>query len=112
MTIRNDLVAISRRINALKTNLEKIVKEIEKAEKAKPVRKNKPGKTPEVSEPKGLTATDQVLSVIDGSKKGADVATLKDRTGFNEKKIRNILFRTLKEGKIQRVGKGIYTGVK
>jgi uncharacterized protein (UPF0335 family) len=34
------------------------------------------------------------------------------KTGFDQKKIRNIIFRTQKQGKIQRAERGIYVGVK
>jgi hypothetical protein len=34
------------------------------------------------------------------------------KTGFDQKKVRNILFRTYKQGKITRAEKGIYVGVK
>ena len=53
-------------------------------------------------------ATDQVLRIINRSKKGVDTATLMKKTGFDKKKISNILQRTYKQGKIQRVAKGIY----
>jgi len=59
-----------------------------------------------------VTATDQVLRVIDRSKKGVDTATLMKKTGFNQKKVMNILQRTFKQGKIKRVEKGSYVGVK
>ena len=41
-----------------------------------------------------------------------DTATLMKKTGFDQKKVRNMLNRTYKQGKITRVGKGIYVGVK
>jgi hypothetical protein len=34
------------------------------------------------------------------------------KTGFNQKKVTNILHRTFKAGKIKRADKGIYVGVK
>jgi len=52
------------------------------------------------------------LNVINRSKKGVDTATLMKKTGFNQKKIANILHRTFKAGKIKRADKGIYVGVK
>ena len=57
------------------------------------------------------TATDKILKIIKGSKTGVDAPTLVKKTGFNQKKVRNILFRTYKQGKIKRLDKGIYTGV-
>jgi predicted transcriptional regulator of viral defense system len=53
-----------------------------------------------------------VLKIIKRSKKGADTATLMKKTSFDQKKVRNILHRTYKQGKITRVEKGIYIGVK
>ena len=57
-----------------------------------------------------LTATDKVLGIVRRSKKGVNVSTIKTRTGFEDKKVRNIIFRTTKEGKIKKVGRGIYVG--
>jgi predicted transcriptional regulator of viral defense system len=45
-------------------------------------------------------------------KRGISTSTLMHKTGFDEKKVRNIVFRAFKEGKIQRVGRGLYAGVK
>ena len=56
------------------------------------------------------TATDQVLGIVKRSKKGVNIKTLMDKTGFNNKKVTNILQRTYKQGKIKRVGKGVYVG--
>ena len=56
------------------------------------------------------TATDQILRIIKRFKKGVDVPTLKQKTGFDDKKVRNIVFRASKEGKIKKSGRGIYVG--
>ena len=56
------------------------------------------------------TATDNILKIIKRSKKGVDVPTLKKKTGFDDKKVRNIIFRASKEGKIKKSGRGIYVG--
>ncbi|MDY7038348.1 MAG: hypothetical protein SV375_19585 [Thermodesulfobacteriota bacterium] len=58
-----------------------------------------------------MTATDQAVRIIRRSKKGVDVPTLKKKTGFQDKKIRNILNRASMQGKIKRAGRGIYVGV-
>ena len=55
-----------------------------------------------------LTATDKVVKIIKCSKKGVDAPTLIKKTGFNDKKIRNILFRASNQGKIKKAGRGIY----
>ena len=59
-----------------------------------------------------VTAADQVLDIIKRSKKGVNTATLMKKTGFDQKKVRNILQRTYKQGKIKRADRGIYIGVK
>jgi predicted transcriptional regulator of viral defense system len=58
------------------------------------------------------TDTDKVLAIINRSKKGVDTATLMKKTGFDQKKVRNMLHRTYKQGKITRVDKGLYIGKK
>jgi hypothetical protein len=58
------------------------------------------------------TATDRVLRIIRRHKRGVDIAKLKARTGFDERKIGNILYRAHKEGKIRRVSRGIYAAAK
>ena len=58
--------------------------------------------------PKKVTNTAQVLSVIKRHKKGVDIAKLKKKTGFADTKIRAIVFRASKEGKIKRIGRGVY----
>ncbi|MBW1743365.1 MAG: hypothetical protein JRJ47_08030, partial [Deltaproteobacteria bacterium] len=75
--------------------------------KAKPVKKVRAKKAP-AKRAKTVTATDQVLNIIKRSKKGVDVPTLMKKTGFGETKIRNIVFNATKQGKIKRVGRGIY----
>jgi len=54
------------------------------------------------------TATDQILKIITRSKKGVDVPTLIKKTGFEEKKVRNIVTRAFSQKKIKRAGRGIY----
>jgi predicted transcriptional regulator of viral defense system len=39
---------------------------------------------------------------------GLDVGRLKARTGFEDKKLRNIVFRLSKQGRIERTGRGVY----
>ena len=55
-----------------------------------------------------LTAIDVVLDAIKRSKQGIGFAEIQAKTGFDEKKIRNIIFRLNKIGKIKRKSRGIY----
>jgi hypothetical protein len=122
MTIlKKDLQSLQKEIKALGKSIDKLIAAAEKVEKpkvakkttAKPVKAKITNKAPAKKAPaqKGaakLTATDQVLGVINGSKNGVSIKTLMDKTSFNQKKVTNILQRTFKQGKIKRVGKGVY----
>jgi len=55
-----------------------------------------------------LTAVDIVLDTIKHSRQGLGFAEIQAQTGFDEKKIRNIIFRLNKTGKIVRKRRGIY----
>ncbi|MBW2335391.1 MAG: hypothetical protein JRF47_01300 [Deltaproteobacteria bacterium] len=136
--LKKDLQAVKRDIKALEKKLEKLLKAhvpmpkakkvIKKkvvkkakavkkapAKKAKVVKKAPAKKAPAkkaVARKKApqATATDKILIIIKRSKKGVDVPTLKKKTGFDDKKVRNIIFRASKEGKIKKSGRGIYVG--
>ncbi|MDJ0818010.1 MAG: hypothetical protein QNJ58_17495 [Desulfobacterales bacterium] len=55
-----------------------------------------------------LTAVDIVLDTIRRSNQGINFAQIQAKTGFDEKKIRNIIFRLNKTGKIKRKSRGVY----
>jgi hypothetical protein len=57
----------------------------------------------------GKAASDEVLSVIQEFKDGVKFAKIKDITGFEEKKLRNIIYHLHKMGKIERINRGTYT---
>ena len=117
MTITKDLKAISKELTKLANQTEKLAAALEKAEKpkAKPVKTKTKSKAVTKKAPAKAakkTDTDKLLAFINRSKKGVDTATLMKKTGFDQKKVRNMLNRTYKQGKIKRVGKGIYVGAK
>jgi hypothetical protein len=121
--LKKDLTALRKDFKALEKKMEKLLRAFEtgtKAAKAKPakkaatkkvVAKKAPAKKAPAKKKAGqVTATDQVLKIINRSKKGVDVPTLKKKTGFDDKKVRNIVFRAAKEGRIKKSGRGIYVG--
>ena len=55
-----------------------------------------------------VTASDVVLETIEKFKQGVGFSEIKGITGFGEKKLRNIIFRLDKIGKIKRKSRGIY----
>jgi len=54
------------------------------------------------------TAADTLLTIIKRSKKGFGTAALMEKTGYNQKKIANLVFKLKKQGKIKSVNKGVY----
>ena len=119
--LKKDLTALRKDFKALEKKMEKLLKAFEigskpkKAVKAKPVKKAAAPKAtaqkaPAKKKAGQATATDQVLKIIHRSKKGVDVSTLKKKTGFDDKKVRNIVFRAAKEGRIKKSGRGVYVG--
>lgn len=58
-----------------------------------------------------VTAVDIVFDVISRSREGLGFAEIQAKTGFGDKKIRNIIFRLNKTGKIKRKQRGTYVAV-
>ena len=123
MTIKKDLLALNKDIKTLIRKMDRLLKTVEKSDKAEVIKTSKAKavkaqpakqapKAPVKKKAVKVTATDQVLKIINRSKKGVDTATLMKKTGFNSKKVSNILQRTYKQGKIEKAGRGIYVGVK
>ena len=121
--LKRDLQAVKSDIKALEKKLEKLLKAYEKPQRPKAARKVKrrtvkakaravAKKTAGRKRSPQMTATEQILKIVRRSRKGVDVPTLKAKTGFQDKKVRNIIFRASKEGKIKKVGRGIYVGAK
>lgn len=91
-----------------KTGLKKTAKShVVKTRKKKPDKKS-----PAKSKTTGPTDTAQILNIIKRSKKGVDISILKQKTGFDDKKIRNVIYKAHKKGIIRRVGRGVYLGTK
>ena len=59
----------------------------------------------------GVPAADAVLDAIKRSKQGLKFADLQSKTGYPDKKIRNIIFRLNKLGKIKRHTRGVYVAL-
>ena len=58
--------------------------------------------------PDAKNASAVVLDIITKDKTGTELKIIKDKTCFNDKKIRNIIYRLDQTGKIERVQRGIY----
>ena len=125
--LKKNLQAINRELKALAKKVDRMVVTVGKLEKpkvvkAKPVKKTvakaKPVKKtvakkvavkkPAAKKPVKLTAADTVLGVIKRYRKGVDVSTLMEKTGFNKRKIYDNVKVLKKRGKIKNAGIGVY----
>ncbi len=109
MKIQKELVKISKDLEKLSRLIQKLTASIpktkgrgQKASMPKPVAPQKGKKS----------GTQTVLDMIKKSKTGIAAGSLIKKTGFEDKQIRNILFKAWKDGKIERVGRGVYKSSK
>ena len=124
--LKQDLIAVNKELKALVKKTESLMKAVDRIEKAKAVKPKKasPKKaikpkavkkvaaqnTPATKKASKLTDTDKFLNIIKRSKKGVTTQTLIKKTGFDAKKIRNMIFRATKMGKVKSVSRGVYVG--
>jgi len=124
--LKKELVAVNRQLKALSTKIEKMIVASDKLESNIPAKKTKTKTIRKASAKKkavpakssiknavsnkaqNMTAANTVLGFIQRSKNGVNTGTLAAKTGFNKKKIANIIYMLKKIGKIQSPGKGVY----
>ena len=107
--LKKDLQAISKELQVFADKIERWLKMLDKYEKpkVKPV-KAKAVKKILVKKAKPATAADTVFAIINRYKKGVSNAALMEKTGYNQKKISNLVYKLGKQGKIKSVSKGVY----
>jgi hypothetical protein len=96
------------KLNAKLDQLEKLIKAGTGAGKRTRVAAGRTVDRESVRSKSGATAYDRVLEVIKGFRQGARFSEIQAETGFDEKKIRNIIFRLNKIGRIRRKSRGLY----
>jgi len=126
--LKKDLQTVNKELKALVKKTESLLKVVDKLEKPKAAKKPKAKPTkakavkkasvrkvgakkaaPKKAVPKkAATAADTVLAIINRYKKGVNNAALMEKTGYNQKKISNLVFKLRKQGKIKSVAKGVY----
>ncbi len=108
-TLTEETENLIEKVNGLEKTGAKAAKKPIHWATAKVRAKRKTGvKKPPARKARRLTDTAQVLKVIKRHKKGVDLKKLRDRTGFQDDKIRGIVSRACKTGKIKRVSRGVY----
>lgn len=116
--LKRDLQSVAKSLKALTQKTEKLAKKLDNLSKVqaakKPKRKPKakpkarPRKRPVAKKKARPIASGTVLSIIKKSRKGVDNATLRKKTGFEGRKIRDILYRLKKQRKIKSPRTGFY----
>ncbi len=107
--VKKDLQAVSKTLKQLTKKTERIAKKLAKLEKAKPTRKSKPKARPKaIKKSPRVSSSGTVLAIIESSRKGIDVTTLRKKSGLEGRKINDIVHRLKKEGKIKTSGRGVY----
>ena len=113
--LKKDLQTVNKELKALVKKTESLMKAVDKIEKAQATKAVAKSARKTAVKPKkpvkkaGLpTAYDTFLGFINKSKKGLSVEQLKSKTGFNDKKIANLVYKAKKQGKIKIAGKGVY----
>lgn len=108
--LERDLQSVSKSLRALTQKSEKMIRRLQKLDKGQAAKKPKAraAKRAIAKKPTRVSPTDTVLAIIKRSRKGVDKTTLKHKTGFEGRKIGDIIYRLKKEGKIRSAGRGIY----
>ena len=115
--IKESLTLLSEALGALSEEIKGYQKVQKKAPKtvkpkvsrAKAVKKKAAARKAAAPAKVKKTAPEVVLGIIQSSTGGVKVAVLKEKTGYNEKKIANSIYRLKKQGKIKTTGRGVYT---
>jgi len=123
--LKKDLKTVAKNIKSLTQKTEKMAKRLEKIEKAqakkkpkakaakkrvakKRVAKKRVPKKRVAKKAVRVTAIDTVMGIIKNSRKGVDAGTLRKKTGFEGRKIRDLIYRLKKQGMIKSERKGFY----
>lgn len=99
-----------------KQDIDRLNKRLDRIERlivnATPVKNQGTGGAKGSAKAPAVTASDHVLDIVRRYKNGVGFAEIQLQTGFGGKKLRNIIFRLNKTGKIKRKSRGIYIEAK
>jgi predicted Rossmann fold nucleotide-binding protein DprA/Smf involved in DNA uptake len=119
--VSDGLKVIAQGIEAVSGKVDEIAKSqtVEKPKAKKPApaapkskKAGKPAaKAPAKKAAPAATAGESVLKIISESQQGVDSATIMKKTGYDRKKVANMVYRLSKQGKIKSIQKGVYVKV-
>ena len=100
---------LKKSLEKLASDLNKAAKQVETlAGKLEAQTKASPKRTAPRKQTAQQTAADTVFGIIKRYKKGVDIATIMQKTGYDAKKIHNLVYKLKKQGKIKSETKGVY----
>jgi len=108
--IKKDLKAVEKDLKKLAQKTDRMIKQLERLEKAEAAKKPKAKavKKTVAKKPAEMSAIETVLAIVKRSRKGINTATLEKKTGLKDNHIRTILYRLRKQGKIKRDREGLH----
>jgi hypothetical protein len=106
--LKRDLDSVLKSLKTLTQKVEKIQSQVRSIEKPKTPKVVKAKKAVAKNPGKEKSAYNTMLEIINGSKKGITVEQLTAKTGFNKKKIANLIFKARKQGKVKNEERGVY----
>lgn len=122
--VQNLLKLVADGLKTLAQGVEAIADKVDEASKAKSKKapkapaqkraaeaKKPPAKAAPKKTAKPETAVDAVMTIIGRSTKGVSTTEIKSKTGFNQKKVANIVYKLKKQKKIKSIDKGVYVKI-
>ena len=112
--MKSDLETLAKDLRRLQKKTEQMVKKLGRLEKSQEAKTKKKtarksaGSRKASDKPKKTTAIGLVFGVIGGSRKGVGTAVLKEKTGFDDKKVYNCVNILKRKGMIKSAGRGLY----
>jgi len=114
--IAKQLASLTKKLEKLSTQVAATPAKAKAAPKKKAAAKKKAApkkaaakKTPAIAADKGKnTVLDSVMAVINKSRGGANIATLKEKTGLESRQLSNALYKLSKKKLIKSKSRGVY----
>ena len=123
--IAKQLTTLSQKVDKLSTMMDQAAKPAKKAKKAAPkkkaaskkkaapkkkaaAKKATAKKAAKAKAAKGMTVLDTVFDAIKKSRKGINIAKLKEKTKLDARQLSNALYKLTKKDQIQAVSRGLY----
>ena len=106
--LKKSLGNVAVDLKKMAEQVEKLAGKLEAQTKAKPVRAVKMNSKKTAAQP---TAADTVYKIIARLRKGASMAAIRQKTGYDPKKISNLIYKLKRQGKIKSEVKGVYVKV-